>query len=305
MSIKKLWFKLTHSPKKWHYLEYWPELRLERQQQSETLIFQNNLKISSRNVDELKALFTAQTVFLVGAGPSINEQNLAPLKSSQTLFLNGALSLLESHQLKPSAVLIIDKGFIQRHQHFLRLIPVGTPCIFTLGVVRQILRFEPEFFEARPLYLIEKASKPYGRPALTTAQLDAHYFAKSEDVACSLDIKKGFAEAGTVMYVAAQLMLYWRAQTIILVGFDLGNAQQPRFYETQQSRAKNKSGLEKALHARILPAFTLFKKLCDERGIQLTNASHLSQMPYDIIPFNPVLLPQNGAMNTSSSQVSE
>lgn len=293
MSLAKIWFKLTHRPAAWHFLEYLPDLQLEYTSESKRIIFRKSVVIIPKNLSELADLFTSQSVFLVGSGPSIKEQHLEPLKQNKTMFLNGALTLIESHGIFPSAALIIDKGFIQRHQSFVQLIPKDTPCIMTLGVVRQVLLVDADFFNKHPLYLIEKATKPYNRPALKPEQLDHRYFAKVDDIACSLDMQHGFAEAGTVMFVAAQLMLYLRAARITLVGFDLSNASQPRFYETLQNR--DKSGLEKALHKRIIPAFTLLKSLCEERGISLTNASHLSQMPYATIPFDPVLMPAGHA----------
>ena len=67
------------------------------------------------------------------------------------------------------------------------------------------------------------------------------------------------------MYAAAQVMLSCEPNEIVLVGFDLGNSYQPRFYEERYNQAKSK--LQKALYTQIIPAFTLLTELYNKKGI--------------------------------------
>ena len=53
--------------------------------------------------------------------------------------------------------------------------------------------------------------------------------------ALSLNICKGFVEAGTVTYIATQLAKGFGARRIYLYGMDLINSNQPRFYENQKN----------------------------------------------------------------------
>ncbi len=288
MKLKTLLYKFTHSPATWHYLDYEPDIKLDcAQAAAPSIIYRQQQCIVTRPLAELSQLFTGQTVFLIGTGPSLKEQAIECLQGKKLLFLNGALTLSQSAGLQATALMIVDKGFIQRHPQFLPLIPLQTPCLFTLGVVRQLLNQDIHFFEHRPLYLLEKASKPYDQAAKKIHQLDPKVFIRKENSVFSTDISKGFAEAGTVMYVAAQLMYYYQVAHMTLVGFDLGNADQPRFYETKANQ--DKSGLQKALYQRIIPAFSLLAEMCKQKNIDISNASHLSQMPYSIIPFNDYL----------------
>lgn len=309
MSLSDLLFKLQTPRSCWHHCEYQPHMRIHREHSLRqdqvvsgqvTLSYKQGSRVQTLPLEQLRPHFEGKTTYLVGTGPSINEQNLQKLRDHSCLFLNGAITLIKKHAIYPAAYMVVDKGFIKRHPHFVPLIPKQVPCIFTLGVVKQILEFDKNFFDDRPLYLVEKATKPYERPALSMDQLDKKWFYKDGNSVCSLDIRYGFAEAGTVMYVAAQLMLFASVRRIILVGFDLGNADQPRFYETNIDQ--DKSGLKSALQDRIIPHFKLLNKLCLEQGISLCNASHLSSMPYEIIPFNPCLMPAAYMSHLSKSQ---
>lgn len=273
--------------KKRHFLEYLPDLEKTG---DHTFVYKKKLEVSSNDLKQLSPLFNDKEVFLVGSGPSINKQKLSNIEQYPTIFVNGSITLVETHQLKPTAYMVVDKSFIQNHTSLLDLIPPETPCIFTIGVIRQVLAVQPDFFENHPLFFIEKATKRYNLPAVNSEELPDNLFIKKQSVACSLDMTHGFVEAGTVMYVAAQLMLSFSAKKVTLVGFDLGNADKPRFYEKAHNKVK--SGLKKAIYNRIIPSFELLAEIYNQHGIQLSNASHLSSMPYDIIPFNDILMPK-------------
>jgi Kdo-III transferase WaaZ len=156
-----------------------------------------------------------------------------------------------------------------------------------LDVVREVLNSDSNFFQKHPLFLIEKATKPYLENKIKIEELDATYFIKKNGTACSLDINHGFVEAGTVMYAASQFILSSEPREIVLVGFDLGNSNKPRFYENTNNQAKSK--LQKALYKNIIPAFSLLTELCYMKNIKIKNASAISKMPYDIIPYTNFL----------------
>ncbi len=270
-----------------HFLEYRPFLKKTADNQ---FVYKNKKRIKNHPLNELTPLFSGKSVFLVGSGPSIAQQNLSLIEKQPLLLMNGAITLTKSHRISPTAYMVVDKSFIRNHPESLDIITAGTPCIFTAGVIRQVLDISPDFFDTHPLYFIEKATKRYEQLAVSIDELPSEFFIKQEEIACSLDITKGFAEGGTVMYAAAQLMLFLRAKKVTLVGFDLGNADQPRFYETHKNKVK--SGIKKAIENRIIPSFKLLATQCKQQNIKLTNTSHISSMPYDIIPFDNILMPE-------------
>ena len=291
MSLSSLWFKICHPRNLWHHAEYLPDLQLVRRHNDGSIEFCHRQRIlKTRSLSELSDLFEGKEVFLVGSGPSVGEQDLEPLCNRPTLFLNGAIHLIESHKIRPQACMVVDGGFFRDRPDFLQLIPEQTPCVFSIGVIREVLRIHPDFFDAHPLYYVEKIDKPIGQQARELASFDSSVVVQKLTAACSLDISCGFVEAGTVMFAACQLMLFLAAREIILVGFDLGNADRPRFYENNSDRLR--SGLIKAMHCRIIPHFELFARLCSERQFKIFNASHLTSVPYEVIPFTDRLMPQ-------------
>jgi Kdo-III transferase WaaZ len=288
MNLYKLWFKLTHSYKKWHHLDYLPEIRLITNANTiDKIIFKEKFEILPNKLENLLTSFKNQRVFLVGSGPSIKGQNIQLLAQEKTIFLNGAISLIESYKLIPTAFIVTDKRFIKKHKTLLFSLPPNIPCIFTLDVVREVMNTDSDFFQKNPLFLIEKATRPYLKNKIKIKGLDKNYFIKKNNTACTLDINHGFVEAGTVMYAAAQFTLSSKPKEIVLVGFDLGNSNKPRFYEDKNNKTKSK--LDKALYKNIIPAFTLLSEICYQKDVQIYNASHLSKMPYNIISYTGML----------------
>ena len=288
INLYKLWFKLTHSFKKWHHLDYLPEIELiSKSNQIDKIIYKKKVEIIPNKLGNLFPFFHRKRVFLVGSGPSIKEQNMHLLAKEKTIFLNGAISLVKSHNIQPTAFIVTDKRFVKNHKTLFFSLPSNIPCLFTLDVVKEVLNNDPNFFQAHTLFLIEKATRPYLKDKIKIEELDTSYFAKKHNNACSLDINHGFVEAGTVMYAAAQVILSYKPKEIILVGFDLGNSNNPRFYESVNNKAKSK--LQKALHKNIIPAFSLLSELCHIKNISIKNASPISKMPYDVIPYTNFL----------------
>ena len=85
------------------------------------------------------------------------------------------------------------------------------------------------------------------------------------------------------MAVGLQLALLLDAHEILLLGLDINNVSQPRFYEKHNQSLK--SGLLKDYQHKILPFMMKMARVCRDRGILIYNCSSVSKLPYDIIPF--------------------
>lgn len=271
-------------------LEVWPELQLQRFEESDGGHWSGSYRGRSighsANLSRVQSAWADRTsCYLVGSGPSMREQNLEKMTEGQVVLLNGALSLIDSHGIRPDAVVIVDYRFVRDRGHWLENIPPATPCFFTPAVIRAVCDRNPEFFADKPWYVLENALRPYARPRQSWHQLGSGFVLddpKSPQAAFSLDLTRGFVDARTVMYAACQLAVYAGAREINLVGFDIGNAQQPRFNETARTRLKSR--LDQAYPRRILPAMRLFARICREHGIGCWNHSPVSLLPAEIIP---------------------
>ncbi|GEM_PF-341750 len=287
-SIATLGRKLITPKRMWHMLEVWPELRLQRQAETGRWCgwYQGRSIGMSADMGTWKnAWQDDKPCFLVGTGPSMRQQNLHRLSQGRAVLLNGALSLIKSHGIQPAAVVIVDYRFVRDRGQWLELIPANTPCFFTPAVLRAVCLRNRDFLASRPWYVLDNALRPYGRPRQQWRQLGPAFVLddpQKPQAAFSLDLTRGFVDARTVMYAACQLAVYAAAGHIHLVGFDIGNAQQPRFNETPRTRLESR--LDQAYASHILPAMRLFSRICQARGIQCWNQSPVSRLPDDVIP---------------------
>ena len=104
----------------------------------------------------------------------------------------------------------------------------------------------------------------------------------TENAGISLDAEQGLFDCGTVMLRATQASLYCGAQEIAMVGFDLTNTQQPRFYERENQVAFSR--IDRAYHL-IENHVSLFATACQARGVGLFNLSPNSRLPRSIVPY--------------------
>ncbi len=280
--------KLVTPKKIWHMLEVWPELRLERQAEAGQWRgwYQGQFIGVSSDMNAWKNIWQDdKPCFLVGTGPSMRQQNLHRLSDGRSILLNGALSLIETHGIRPAAVVIVDYRFVRDRGQWLALIPPGTPCFFTPAVLRAVCQRSMSFLACRPWHVLDNALRPYGHPRRSWQNLGSEFVLDdphNPQAAFSLDLVSGFVDARTVMYAACQLAVYAGAQNINLVGFDIANARQPRFNETVRNRLGSR--LDKAYDGRILPAMRLFSRICRKRGIRCWNHSPVSCLPAEVIP---------------------
>ena len=98
-----------------------------------------------------------------------------------------------------------------------------------------------------------------------------------------LDPRLGFFHTGTVMSNAIQIAFYVGFKEIFLLGFDLGNANQPRFYENTEDVVR--SGLLNDYEEHIKPFMLLTKLASKKTGVGVYNCSPVSLLPYSIIPY--------------------
>ncbi len=281
----------------WHMLEVWPELRLESAKtpfSGRWQGFYNGQSLGhSAPIAEWRNAWAddaARACYLVGSGPSMRQQNLHRLQAGRVVLLNGALSLIDSHAIQPAAVVIVDYRFVRDRGELLADIPPKTPCFFTPAVIRAVCDRNPQFFKERPWYVLDNALRPYGQPCRSWQELGEGFVLDDADkpqAAFSLDLATGFVDARTVMYAACQLAVYAGSRAIHLVGFDIGNARQPRFNETDSTRLKSR--LDRAYESRILPAMRLFARICQDKGIDCFNHSPVSRLPATVIPRSDTL----------------
>ena len=230
-------------------------------------------------------------LFSIGSGPSINEQDLSLLAGEECILVNGAISLvLNGPVSKPFAVMIEDSRFIYERADLLMQLPQGTRLCLVASAMQALGAVcGAEGLSHFELYLIDGFETPYGKARRGVNEAPSDTYRRSNKAKLSLDLEQGHFGCGTVMYCGIQLAFHLRVQQLYLVGFDLTDFDQPRFYENQHNAAW--TGLQNAYQERILPALKLAVDTAHEFNMSIENCSHTSIIPRELIPFNARLMP--------------
>ncbi|MCB5201380.1 glycosyl transferase [Neorhizobium sp. T786] len=228
-----------------------------------------------------------EEIVIVGSGPSINDNNPAAAGPRTAILLNGAVNLIGSEIQEPLAVAIEDERFVWRHFALMReKITGGMICLLSVGVIRAICENDPNWLADKRVMLIDDIRKPYRGPRRKTSELTEMDFVRlSGDGSSGFsgDPARGVFQGGSVATSALQFAIFCAPRRIGFFGFDISNADTPRFYERAGETAK--SGVARA-QDRILGHVAIAKSVCEERGIELLNFSAVSALrdcglPYD------------------------
>lgn len=219
------------------------------------------------------------SIFIVGSGPSVNDNDLVTMARYSGILLNGAIGLIGQAVAEPLAVAIEDERFVWRHFALVRaLVSLETILLLSTEVIRAICEIEPAFLEGRKIILIDNIRKPYRRGLQSSDSLSALPFVvfdAQREAGLSLDPDKGVFQGGSVAISALQLAIFCEPREIGLLGIDIANADQPRFYERAGHVAG--SGIVRARN-RIVAHFRLAKDICAQRGITIRNHSAVSAL---------------------------
>ena len=247
-----------------------------------------------------------QAVNIIASGPSIAHLAFLELVDTAVIFVNGSISLLAEHSFENVVGWVIsDARFISHQPEVFSKYYNGQPLYATLAVFEAIAASHPYIIRhysgsMRILYPVDrpwsvKANKlgfnilSFKQKLLNKKKPLSHFADdpnfvidnehKPAPIGVSLDITQGFVEAGTVVYVAAQLAFSRNAGAIHLYGVDLINSHLPRFYENTENSAPSK--LDKAVSERIIPSLNLLGRVYRQHGVPVINHSPVSQDLFD------------------------
>ncbi len=244
---------------------------------------QQNLEMQNQN-----------SINIFASGSSITDMDFSEsLLKIPAIFVNGSIALTQKYKfIEQVAYVISDARFIEHSLDLFLTHYIGQPLFITQAVFGKILALSPHTIQCyqQNIVLIHAVDRPFLQPDLNIIQ---KLFRKNKQtlsmindndiiiqqyapcIGVSLNISKGFIEAGTVAYVATQLAYSFGAKQIYLYGVDLINTSQPRFYENQENQAPCK--LDKAVQNRIVPSFELLAKIYKEHGVYVYNCSPISK----------------------------
>ncbi|UXY11086.1 sugar glycosyltransferase [Kosakonia sp. ML.JS2a] len=268
-----------------HNESLWPYTQIERADTGEIA----RLRYKGREVaiENLSALKDSAegTVLLTATGPSTQSIDFSKLPCTiPVMGVNGAWFL--SGKVTFSLYVIVDMEFFDRRQDVIRSV-IADPNILlftTMHGIAKILDRHAADLRCR-LALIEDACYKIYQPKVADALKwemyksvpGASFCETRQDICFSTDIRHGIFDAGTVAYWALQILFYLGFNKIVITGLDMSNFNQPRFYETSDSKLP--SYLEEKVDNVVMPSFAHAATVMKKNHIEIVNLSPESAIP--------------------------
>lgn len=282
-SLIKFYLSCMYGRKQSYAFSYWPYVAVKETQTGRDVWFKSKKLFSSLSLQGLK--HPGEDVYILASGPSVNKQDLSKLVGKNVITVNGSICAAEKYGFVPFLHLISDSNFILKRSQLVRDIPAGVPVALSLSAVKAAAIFSADLLRNRPLFLIQNALEKFPLPPLLPADLPVDKF-KIDDAgvsAFSLDPAVGLIDGGSVLTLAVQLTYFLQFKRVFLLGFDIGNAAEPRFYETKKNRVK--CGLLKDYEHKILPFMKLAAQVFHAGGREIYNCSSITKLPYSVVPY--------------------
>lgn len=219
----------------------------------------------------VKNMYKGQTVHIIASGPSINDLDKSNFHGENCLFVNGSTAFYEQGMHAIGHVVSDKRFFIQKGNAAADFLLDGVDAFYAdtcVEVLDDALKAH-----INRAFLIQKIGRSWKDKVL----------GNKVPAINEIDLEKGFYEAGTVAFVAAQLAMYMGYSTVVLHGVDLVDTTKPRFYEKTGEVAP--SFLHGAVHNRILPAFKELYIFSQSKSAVIKNASPASQNILSFLPF--------------------
>lgn len=255
------------------------------------LYWKNRLINTSFSLEELKISQEVEPrnerVFILGSGPSVNNLDLSKLRKENVIFLNGAITSINEVN-SPFLEVISDASFVRNRSSLLTNLRNDLKFAVTFDVFRELALLDEKIAKNYNFSIINEAPNWRERGTLLNelARKSGDFLeqeAAGELLKLFLDPRLGFFHTGTVMSNAIQIAFYLGFKEIFLLGFDLGNANQPRFYEHTEDVVR--SGLLNDYEEHIKPFMLLTKLASKKTGVGVYNCSPVTLLPYSIIPY--------------------
>lgn len=279
-------YRYSHPRAFRHNENLWPYVKITRSSTGE--IVRLAYKKKSVPLVPLSALKNAYSgeVLLTATGPSVKDISFEVFPEMPALGVNGAYFL--HNQVSFTLYLIVDMGFIDRRSDIIAEIVKNENLIFFTtvhGIARIIDCFSLEAIKCRLVAIEDIACKVY-QPKIEDSELhnknahrDSIVFSENK-IGFNKDIRSGIFDAGTVAYWAFQLLSFLGFKLIYLVGLDMNNFHQPRFYENE--REKLPSFLSEKLDSIIRPSFRHASQVMKSENIKVVNLSLASAIEDEI-----------------------
>ena len=276
----KLLYRYSHSRSNRHNERLWPHVAIGRDAAGriESFAYRGH-PIALMNT-ALAAGCASGPCHVIASGPSVNGIDYGQLALRRVMGVNGSIALQDRHTVGFDHYCFSDTGFVRGRPALVRRIVTKDLLLFTTPLcLWHVLQQVPADELRCRVFLIENPQYPALLPSRSVAALraggargDLVLFDAQRALGFSHDIRSGVFDAGTVVYVALQIVAWLGHTEIVLHGVDFKwEGPAPRFYESAADRLP--TTLDRYLPHHILPAFTQAARLLRGSGVRIVNLS--------------------------------
>lgn len=283
-SFYKQIYRYTHRRSFRHSETLWPWMTITRADSGEiNTVSYKHQSIPVCPLSELADRYQGD-VLLTASGPSVRSIDFERLPEMPAMGVNGSWDL--NSKVAFRFYIVVDMSFFKNKPDIIEEI-ISCPDIYFFTTVHGIMKMvetlgvaaircilvpiedisSQVFRAARPLETLHDSSS---LPGVSVSKDVKH-------IAFVTDIRLGIADAGTVVYWALQILNFCGFKRIFILGLDLNNFHQPRFYENQQNRLP--TTLDDCLESKILPSLTLASEVLKTIHTEVINFSPNSAVP--------------------------
>ncbi|MFY7899529.1 MAG: 6-hydroxymethylpterin diphosphokinase MptE-like protein [Chitinophagaceae bacterium] len=226
------------------------------------LFFKVKKMHNRKKIMKFKNIHKNEVVFCLGAGPSLNKENLSLLNGEIVIFTNSSYKLLE--RISPK-----NKYWFVQDQYRLNELNSVDKSLFDASFksLHNLLTFKRDNILDSEIFIQpEFLFKVYRRiyiPQIVEA-----------GIKFSTQLHERVNLAGnSVIFSAIQLAYYMGAKKIVLLGVDMNYGMNPQQSYFDKDSINNISFWPISYENNAKPAFLAYRELLDSRGVQLINST--------------------------------
>ncbi len=167
-----------------------------------------------QKTEEYRSRHCGERVFIVATGPSLTMEDLEKLRNENTISMNSIVNVFSKTDFRPTYYMISDGIVYNRLTHAQTLMPaervfVGIGNINTKWNInlKDVNRPEDKSINLFPVDRTRTLKHLY----INKDQFNTYF---------SFEVKQGFADGGTITYLAMQMAVYMGFKEIYLLGVD-------------------------------------------------------------------------------------
>ena len=287
-SFYKQLYRYSHPRSFRHNETLWPFVKIRRAESGEIIsLSYKQRQIPVTGLSEFASRYQGE-ILLSATGPSVNSLNFDLFPSIPAMGVNGAYHL--NNKVNFRLYTIVDMGFFNdRPQMVKKIITDPSITLFTTvhGIINIVNKFGHDQIRCT-LVPIEDISYKIFKPFISVREIRYSlpspsgllYSPENRDIAFSRDIRQGIVDGATVIYWALQVLAFCGFEKIYIIGLDMNNFNQPRFYETNQDKLPTL--LDTFLERTIIPSLKHASEILRKNEVKVINLSPQSAIPDSI-----------------------